>query len=266
MRIDGRKIAEQIRNNFKSKNIVPKIAIITLGPESSWATYVRQKIKVAKELGIDAVLIPLEDASEQTLLEKINHINNDPSFHGMIVQRPLPQGFDRNKVVYAISLNKDIDGFRPDSKFEVPVWLAVKKLIEYSLHETGSNKNLNKLSFAVIGKGETAGGPVIRGLSKMGIAPNTIDTKTENPDAILKNADVIISCVGKSNVIRPEQIKKGAIVIGVGIHTEKGKLCGDYDEKEVEQIASAYTPTPGGVGPVNLAYLFKNLIEAAKNT
>jgi methylenetetrahydrofolate dehydrogenase (NADP+)/methenyltetrahydrofolate cyclohydrolase len=270
MRIDGKKVAEEIRAGLKTKiaelksrGVTPKLAIITLGDEGAWETYVRQKLRVAGELGIEAVLIPLKDASEKELLNKIEEINNDPTFHGMIVQRPMPSNIDKQTVTNAIAPEKDVDGFRDDSKFEVPVWLAVKKLLsESGIMNYESWKNLN---FVVIGKGETAGGPTIRGLKKIGVEPIMVDSKTENRSEILKNADVIITSVGKSGVVQAQDLKKGAILIGVGTHTEDGKLKGDYDESEIEQIASAFTPTPGGVGPVNLSYLFSNLIQAATN-
>src|SRR3989304_6201073 len=277
MKIDGKKIAQEIRNNLrskiqdlKSKNITPKIAIITLGPEVSWETYVRQKIKAAGELGIKAVLINLsaegwtspkggEESDEEKLIRTVHEIDRDPKYNGIITQRPIPSSFNRERVVKSISPEKDIDGFRSDSKFEVPVWLAVKRLLEEVL-EIG---NFNKRKFVVLGKGETAGGPIIRGLKKMGIEPQIIDSRTKNPDEILKEADVIISCVGKPNTVTADQIKKGAILIGVGTHGEDVGLRGDYRIEDIEKIAGAYTPTPGGVGPINLSYLFSNLIEAA---
>lgn len=272
MKISGKEIAAEIREdlrskieNLKSKDIVPKIAIITLGPESSWESYVRQKIKVAGELGIKAVHINLSENEQNRLFKTIEEINRDPLYHGLIVQRPLPEGIDRERVVNSIAAEKDVDGFRANSRFGVPVWLAVKNLIVRSLKEVGLNKKNDELKFAVLGKGETAGGPIARGIRKMGIEPQIIDSKTNNRDEILINADVIISCVGKSGVLGSENIKKGSILIGVGTHSEQGKLRGDYNEEEIEKVAGAYTPTPGGVGPVNLSFLFSNLITAAES-
>lgn len=269
MKIDGRKIAEQIRKNLKSEiidlkshDIVPKIAIITLGSEASWETYVRQKIKVAQELGIKTVLINLEDGDEEKLIQTVREIDSDPNYHGIIVQRPIPSNFNRERVVNAIAPEKDVDGFRSDSKFEVPVWLAVKRLLEESLQNT--KYELLTIKLVVIGKGETAGGPIIRGLKTLGIEPQIVDSRTENRDKILKNADVIIPCVGRPNIVRSDNIKKGMILIGVGTHGEDERLRGDYKVEEIEQIAGVYTPTPGGVGPINLSYLFSNLVEAAK--
>lgn len=267
MKIDGRKIAEEIRSELKVRiqeltgwGIVPKIAIITLGPESSWETYVRQKIKVTGELGIKAVLITLENADQSKLIRTLREIDSDPNYHGIIVQRPMPGNIDRAAVVNAISPEKDIDGFRSDSKFEVPVWLAVKRI----LSESGimNYESWKKQKFVVIGKGETAGGPIARGLKKLEVEPQIIDSKTQNPEEILKSADVIISCVGESGVVRSENLKKGVILIGVGTHGEDLGLRGDYSEQEIENVAGAYTPTPGGVGPVNLSYLFSNLVKA----
>lgn len=277
MRIDGRKVAERIRNqlkteilNLKNRGIIPKIAIITLGPETSWETYVRQKIKVAGELGIKAVLITLSDVDEEELIRAVDKIDSDQKFHGIIVQRPIPESFSREKVINAISPQKDIDGFRDDSKFEVPVWLAVRRLIGESLNELNVQKAWQDLSFVVLGKGETAGGPIIRGLKNMGIEPQIIDSRTEGRNEILKNADIVISCVGKTGILNAQSIKKGSIIIGVGTHGEDfgegTRLAGDYNEKEIEQVAGAYTPTPGGVGPVNLSYLFENLVSATSKS
>lgn len=268
MRIDGKQIAEEIRSELKTrveklkdKGITPKIAIITLGDESSWASYVKQKIKVADELGIIAVLLTLEDADEEKLLKTIHEVDSDPKYHGIIVQRPMPSNINRQKVIDAISSEKDIDGFGTESPFQVPVWLAVKRIIEQTLGTKMQNIHQN---FVVLGKGETAGGPIVNGLKQLGFEPMLIDSKTQNPEAILQNADIIISAVGKSSVIKPENVKPDAILIGVGTHGEDGKLRGDYYDHEVEQKVKFYTPTPGGVGPVNLSFLFDNLVTAAE--
>jgi methylenetetrahydrofolate dehydrogenase (NADP+)/methenyltetrahydrofolate cyclohydrolase len=125
---------------------------------------------------------------------------------------------------------------------------------------------MTDFSYVVLGKGETAGGPTAKGLRRLGIEPQIIDSKTPNPDEIIRNADIVISCVGKGQVVNSTNIKNGTILIGVGTRGEDGKIKGDYIKKDVENIVSAYTPTPGGVGPVNLSFLFQNLIEAAEST
>jgi methylenetetrahydrofolate dehydrogenase (NADP+)/methenyltetrahydrofolate cyclohydrolase len=269
MRIDGERIAQSIRDELRTKiqklaeqKIVPGLAIITLGPEESWEIYVKRKIKVAKDLGIKAVLINLEDANEDKLIRTVRDVDLDPAYHGIIVQRPIPFNFNRERVVNSISPEKDVDGFRADSKFEVPVWLAVKRILSI----VNGQWSIVNSNIVVVGKGETAGAPIIHGLKNLGVEPLIIDSQTKNRDEILKNADIIISCVGKPNIIRANNIKQGVTLIGVGTHGEDGELRGDYNQKEIEKIAIAYTPTPGGVGPVNLSYLFKNLVQAAKLT
>lgn len=283
MKISGRKIADEIKDDLRKdiaelskKNLAPKIAIITLGSESSWEAYVGQKLKVAYDLGIKADHINLSNEDESLLFQIIERVNNDPSCHGLIVQRPLPQRINKAKVTEAIAHRKDVDGFRENSPYGVPVWLAVKLLIERSLGALAIKRRISQLNFAVLGKGETAGLPTINGLRKIGIEPKIIDSKTQNRKEILKEADVVISCVGKPNAVAANELKPGVVLIGVGTHGEdlpagrqvekRRVLRGDYDEEEIEQIAGAYTPTPGGVGPLNLAYLYKNLIEAAKKS
>jgi methylenetetrahydrofolate dehydrogenase (NADP+)/methenyltetrahydrofolate cyclohydrolase len=116
-----------------------------------------------------------------------------------------------------------------------------------------------------MGKGETAGSPIIEHLRKLGIYPFTIDSHTRDRDNVLQEAEIIISAVGKK-VITEEKVQTGCILIGVGIHSIGGKLCGDYDENEVENKAAFYTPTPGGVGPINVAFLLDNLVQAAESS
>jgi len=268
MRIDGREIAEEIKSGLKirigelaARGIIPKIAIVTLGDEASWSSYVEQKQKVAKELGIDAEVLNLKEANENELLNIVSQIDENPDYHGIIVQRPMPSYISRDKVIETISPKKDVDGFGNNSKFSVPVWLAVKDILERNITgEWGS------LRFVVLGRGETAGGPIAAGLTNLGVIPEVIHSQTENPQDLSKSADVIISCVGKPKIITREKIRQGVILIGVGTHDENGKMKGDYEESEVENIAAAYTPTPGGVGPVNLSYLFTNLITAAEDS
>lgn len=276
MLIDGRKLAQPIQKRIEKdlkllwkQNTFPKIAIITCGNNYPWKTYVQQKIKFARRLGIEPKIINLSKEDENLLLKAIEKQNNNTDITGVIVQRPLPKTIDRKIITNAISPQKDIDGFRNDSKFQSPVWLAVKNILAYIKRRSQKNLSLSDWlktkNIVVIGKGETGGRPVMEGLIRLGMDAKTIDSKTAEREKILKKADIIISAVGKSRVVEAKNLKQEVILIGIG--AQKGarvKLAGDYEEEEIKNIASFYTPTPGGVGPLNLSYLFKNLILAAK--
>lgn len=308
MLISGKKLSMRVIEKIKKKleklsahKITPKIAIVTAGPDTSWKVYVRRKIKLAEELNIQKVLINLTKQNEDKIVDVVRQLNDDKTIHGIIVQRPLPSNININAVINSINPEKDIDGFREDSMFIAPIWLAVEHILK-EIYKTENNKhNLRHAEFSsasrqssvynhrilnqvqddkrvngfkewfstkkivVIGKGETGGQPIIDNLRKLNIQPMVIDSKTQNKEKIINNTDIIISAVGSNGVVEAENLKIGVVLIGIGLHRgEDGKLHGDYDEEKVRNIASYYTPTPGGVGPLNLSFLFKNLVEAAK--
>jgi len=276
MEISGRELQKKIIldlekevRNLKESGVEPSIAIITLGPEDSWETYVNQKLKLAEKLGINTKFINLRPLDTYDVVKVVEELNNDKSVHGLIVQRPFPTGIDTEKVIQSISKDKDIDGFRSDSEFEVPAWLAVKHILTHIaglLNFSDLSTLLSNQSILVVGKGGTAGAPVIDGLRKMHFYPEIIDSKTQNSNELFIKADVIISAVGKKNIIPVELLKNKSILIGIGIHAENGKATGDFDEIKAHEKDLYFTPTPGGVGPVNVAYLFKNLLQAAKKS
>lgn len=254
-------------NKLRDNRVNPKIAIVTLGPEESWEAYVSQKIKLAAKLKIEVEFINLRPNTTEEVIIVIDELNNNNTIHGIIVQRPFPPEIETEKVIKKVSAKKDIDGFLTDSSFEVPAFLAVKHILSHvaEINKTNLLSFLSKKSIVVVGKGGTAGGPIIQGIKKLGFKPIIVDSRTKNAEEIFKNADVIISAVGKKNIIPIDIIKNGCVLIGVGIHGEDGKLIGDFDQTQLDEKGIIYTPTPGGVGPVNLAYLFKNLVKAAKN-
>lgn len=272
--MSGRKLAEPVLEDVKSrvarlgkKNIIPELAIVTVGGEDAWFSYVSQKLETAKKLGIRTRAISLNGKSEDELLEIVRNLNEDRNVHGIIVQRPIPKNFDRKKITNAIDPAKDIDGFRDDSPYEVPVVLAVVEFIRQAygvITASDLEKVLIKQSICVVGKGETAGGPATKWLYSKRAVPTIIDTRTKNPCQVLKNADLIISASGKKGVIKKECLKSGVVIIGIGTHKENGKPVGDYDVEEIKTKARAWTPTPGGVGPLNLAHLFENLLTATE--
>lgn len=276
MLISGKNLSNDIISQIKidldelnKKGIKPKIAIITVGPDTSWKTYVRRKVLLAEKLGIKKELINLKRSTDEILLELIAKLNKDRSVHGIIIQRPLPDNIDTKRLIDSIYPEKDIDGFRQDSLFTPPIWLAVKTILKKTAKLDNTNdltRWLSEKSIVVIGKGETGGQPIINNLKKNGINPQVIDSKTKIKSKILNNADVIISAVGQDKVVQSKFLKKDVILIGIGIFRgSDGKLHGDYNENDIQKVAGYYTPTPGGVGPLNLSFLFKNLVDAAKS-
>lgn len=267
MKIDGRAIAGGILSglsedvaNLKQNGTTPTLAVILVGDDPASLSFIRQKRIAAEKIGAKLTLDQLpSDAPATHLVSLIQKYNSDPTVHGLIIQRPLPKSstIDR-KILLTVHPQKDVDGFVPNSPFAAPVADAVFEILD-QIHAPLKNKTM-----VIIGRGETAGTPIARLCMKKGLAPAIIHSHTTNPDEMLKNADIIISCVGKHRIVRKDCLKPGVILIGVGMHREEdGKLHGDYEESEIESVASYYTPTPGGVGPVNVACLMKNLVSAA---
>jgi len=276
MILDGRKQADQILQNLKAEveaikhdhNITPAIAVILVGDDPSSQSFVKQKQKAADAVGAKLIFhhLPLNTPNND-INAVIDKANNDPSIHAVIVQRPVP--VSDMDAIHLILPTKDIDGFVPYSLFTPPVAEAVIMILDTIRIQVKSKESLSawlkSQSVTVIGRGETAGTPTINALTKLGVSPSVIHSQTPDPKAIMKQSDILISCVGKKDIIKASSVKPGAIVIGVGIwRDESGKYHGDYDEQEVAPITSYFTPTPGGVGPVNVACLMKNVVKACK--
>jgi methylenetetrahydrofolate dehydrogenase (NADP+)/methenyltetrahydrofolate cyclohydrolase len=278
MIIDGnvisRKILEALQPQIKSlqqKQIVPKLTIILIGSNPAAESYIRRKSLTASTLGIQTENIRLPESTNDAELAKlILKINSDEKVQALIIQRPLPTSA---KIDPATSLlidpAKDVDGFVPGSFFRVPVVMAVLFILMHYFRVDNENILIGKLknkSLVIIGRGETAGKPLAHEFAKLGLKYSVIHSQTPQPQRLLKNADIIISCVGHANIVRRELIKTGAVLISVGISkNSQGKLTGDYQENEIKDSAGAYTPTPGGVGPVNVACLMQNVLDACLN-
>jgi len=266
MKIDGKKIAADILKtlkpqveNLKKEGINPTLAIILVGNNQSSQSYIKQKQLKAEEIGVQIKLFQFDNVAEEELLKLIEKLNDDPQVHGIIVQRPLPENINKKAISKIIKVEKDTDGFNDESSFDTPVALGVIEI----LNRVGIN-DLSDKKIVVLGKGETAGLPIIKLLDKMELNFEIIDSQTENHEALIKNSDIIISAVGKEKTVRPELLNKNQILIGVGLFLKDGKLNGDYEASAVENKVKYFTPTIGGVGPVNVAYLMKNLIDSAR--
>ncbi|MBI2031805.1 MAG: bifunctional 5,10-methylenetetrahydrofolate dehydrogenase/5,10-methenyltetrahydrofolate cyclohydrolase [Candidatus Levybacteria bacterium] len=278
MKIDGKKIAAEILDDLgqeittlKKREIVPHLHIITLTTDAASEAYVSQKKLKGTEIRAEIIvenLNPKTTTSE--LLQKIKLLNKDLKVHGIIIQRPIPSQISETEIANSIDPQKDVDGFHPNSDFMPPVALAVLRILEEVYKTQAENFNFTEIlkskKITVVGRGVTAGKPIIRTLQKLGAQPLIVTSRTENKQEILKNSDIIISAVGKPNIIRGENLKNGVILIGVGMFKdENGKFRSDYNEEEIKDIASFYTATPGGVGPINVAMLLSNLVKSAEN-
>lgn len=286
----GATIFEDLRQRIEKLGFSPHLHIITLTDDASSRAYVGQKVKKGEEIGarITVENLSISTATDE-LVGKIKELNQDSSVHGIIVQRPMPDQINEESIANAIDPNKDVDGFHPDSKFSPPIAEAVLEILRKGVASAGDPHRVPAVSartsdggearqnpefiewlktkkIAVVGRGVTAGGPIIRTLEKFGAKPEVISSQTTNRKEILKNSDIVISAVGKSDVIKEKDLKQGVILIGVGMFRGvDGKFHSDYEEEDIKNIASYYTPTPGGVGPVNVAMLLSNLIKATEN-
>lgn len=277
MKIDGREIAIQILvslkaevQDLKEKGIIPTLAVILIGEDKSSIAYIKQKELKAKEIGAQIEIFRFEKSVTNNEIETlIKNLDSDTKIHGVVLQRPVPKHIEIDRLEDFISSGKEVDGFGNHPIYPVPVAEAVFLMLEDAFGKQKAKQLfsgwLKSKKIVVLGKGETAGGPIINYFREYGIEPAIIDSKTQNRDSLMKEADIIVSAVGKT-IINSSNIKKGVILIGVGMHTQDGKLYGDYNEEEIKNIASFYSPSPGGVGPVNVTMLLKNLVESAESS
>tara|TARA_Y100000992_G_scaffold280110_1_gene226892 strand:+ start:137 stop:979 length:843 start_codon:yes stop_codon:yes gene_type:complete len=276
MIIDGKKIAQELRIKLKKKivelkstyNSIPGLTVILIGEDPASMIYVKNKEKFAKEIGINSQVIRYpKNVEEKIILDKIIQLNKDKNISGILVQLPLPNHINKRKVIETILPGKDVDGFHPmnvgnlssgyDSNIPctpLGCYLLLKKV----------EKNLNGKHAVIIGRSNLNGKPMTQLLLKENCTVTITHSKTKDLKAECNRADIIIAAVGKPKLVKGDWVKKGAIVIDVGINkTDKG-LAGDVDFDEVSKIAKAITPVPGGVGPMTIACLLDNTIECFK--
>ena len=277
IRIDGKLLAESLLTDLEARvtelkewGTTPALAVVLVGFNPSSVTYVRQKQKAAERLGAKFLLIEYPDTvTQEQLLARIDKLNNDPMVHGLIVQLPLPPSIDEETVTSSINPQKDVDGFLNDSPFTPPIANAALKVLEHVYQEQPSYgftfaQWMTSRKNVVMGRGKTAGLPIAKKIKDLKIPFTLIHSETDRKEVIINQADTIVSCVGKGRVLTKEMLKDNVVLVGVGLHMEDGKLKGDYEEEEVKEKASYYTPTPGGMGPLNVAHLWKNVLTAAE--
>ncbi|KAK3394896.1 formate--tetrahydrofolate ligase-domain-containing protein [Podospora didyma] len=284
-KIDGtataKKIREQLRVDIVEKKQTnpryqPSLKIIQVGDRSDSSTYVRMKLKAAEECGIECELIKLpETATEAEIVAGVHSLNNDPTVHGILVQLPLPPHISEYAVTSAVAGEKDVDGFgtanigelakRGGRPFFIP---CTPKGVMALLADTGID--LAGKNAVVVGRSDIVGSPVSYLLKNADATVTVCHSKTNNLEHFLKHADVLVVAIGKPAFIRGESLKEGVVVIDVGTNyipdaTKKSgsRMVGDVDFESASQVASFITPVPGGVGPMTVAMLLQNVVEAA---
>ena len=278
MIIDGKKCSEEILENLR-KDIseykektgkVPGLAVIILGNNAASKIYVKSKIRACEKTGILSREIILdENISEEELINEIEKLNNDKNINGILVQLPLPSHINEKKICEAISVKKDVDGFKAENLGKIMLGdddgfiSCTPQGIIYLIDQL--NMDLHGKNVVVVGRSNIVGKPVASLLINKGATTTVCNSRTKDLAGILKKADIIVIAIGKAKFLTKDMVKEGAVVIDVGINRVDGKICGDVDFENVKDIVSHITPVPGGVGPMTIAMLLKNTVKAFCN-
>lgn len=271
--IDGKLISEEIKAELKQKikfeMIKPSLAVIQVGDNDASDSYIKMKQKACDEVGIYFRHYKYDDkTSELTIINKIKELNNDEYVNGIIIQLPLPEGYNEKRLVNTIINSKDVDGLTDINagrlssgrKTLIPCTaLAVMELLNRS------NVVLEGKNVVLVGKGKLTCKPLIQLFLNEGATVSVCHSKTENLESYTKNADIIVSATGVNNLIKEDMVSDGVVVIDVGINYDTGKISGDVDFDNVLKKASLITKTPGGVGPMTVAMLLKNVVYCYQN-
>lgn len=273
--IDGKKISQEIKDELKDKVAALKeqgkeigMAVIQVGNDPASSVYVGNKKKACAYIGIRSESYELpEETTEEELLSLIDKLNKDEKIHGILVQLPVPKHINEDRIIQAISPKKDVDGFHPQSvgalSIGQPGFVSCTPAGVIQLLKR-SNVEIDGKNCVVIGRSNIVGKPMALLLLRENGTVTITHSHTKDLKAICKQADILVVAIGRPKMIDASYVKEGAVVIDVGIHrNENNKLCGDVDFESVEPIASAITPVPGGVGPMTIAMLMNNCVEAA---
>ena len=274
--IDGKELAKKIRANLKieceelkKKNINSKLAVIMVGEDPASKVYVRNKSRACEDVGIEYEEYLLDvNTTQKELIELIEKLNNDKTVNGILLQSPIPSNLDINEAFRTISPEKDVDGFNPlnvgklvlnqDTFVSCTPYGIMKMFEEYDIDLTGKN-------VVILGRSNIVGKPLIHCCLNKNATVTSCHSKTQNIAQKAKEADVLISAIGKANFVTADMVKDGAVVIDVGINRlDNGKITGDVDFESVKEKASYITPVPGGVGPMTIAMLMNNVIKATR--
>lgn len=273
--IDGKKVSATLKEELKEQvaklkeqGITVTLAVIQVGEDKASSVYVGNKKKACAYIGIESLSYHLpETVKEEELLDLIQKLNEDEAVNGILVQLPLPKHIDEDKIIKAISPKKDVDGFHPQSVGALSIGQEgfvsctpagiIELLKRYGIEISGKE-------CVVIGRSNIVGKPMALLLLRENGTVTVCHSKTKDLREVAKRADILIVAIGKPKFIDSSYIKDGAVVIDVGIHrNEKNKLCGDVDFESAKEKASYITPVPGGVGPMTIAMLMNNCVQAA---
>lgn len=274
--IDGKKISKELKDELKEKvakykeeGVEITLAVIQVGNDKASSVYVGNKKKACEYIGIKSLSYELEESTtEEELLNLIKELNNRKDVNGILVQLPLPKHINEDKVIETIDAKKDVDGFHPMSVGALSI--GKKGFISctpYGIIELlkRSNIDIDGKECVVIGRSNIVGKPMSMLLLRENATVTVAHSHTKNLKEVAKRADILVVAIGKPQFINSEYVKEGAVVIDVGIHRdENNKLCGDVDYEDVFLHASAITPVPGGVGPMTIAMLMKNCVNAVE--
>jgi len=273
--INGKETAAQIRAELKERverlaqeGRRPGLAVVLVGDNPASAVYVRQKKKACDEIGIYSEEHKLpETISQNELMALVDRLNNDPKIHGILVQLPLPEGLDEEEVINRIDPRKDVDGFHPANVGRLCIGLptfvpctpaGVLELVK----RTGISLPGKKV--VVLGRSNIVGKPAALLFLRENATVTICHSRTADVRQECTQADVLVVAVGRPRLVKGDWVKPGAVVIDVGINRVDGQIVGDVDFDEVQEVAGAITPVPGGVGPMTIAMLMKNTVEAAE--
>src|SRR3990172_13323713 len=261
MLIDGKKIAAQIESRLakeiRTRKVQPRLAVVMIGDAPASAVYVRKKQEAADRIGIKFSLHGLANPSQKEVLNLIDRLNADRKVSGIIVQLPLPENLDEELTISHISPDKDVDGLGGNSRFTSATAGAVLEVLHRQKFTIAGAQAV------VVGRGKVAGLPIAMALLANDATVTIAHSKTKNLAELTRQADILISAVGKPAMIKPAMVKKGAAVIDVGISRIDGKLRGDVDPA-VERKVRFLTPVPGGIGPLTVVKLLEKVVRASQ--
>jgi methylenetetrahydrofolate dehydrogenase (NADP+)/methenyltetrahydrofolate cyclohydrolase len=271
MIIDGKGLAQRrldtLKLNIQERGITPTLATVLVGDDPASALYVKMKHRACEQVGIRSVNVQLSaESSTSDVLDRLRELNENPDIDGILVQLPLPDQIDTHQVISSVSPEKDVDGYHPINMGKLVCGLPGPRsctpqgimtiLKEYQIITSGAHA-------VVIGRSVDVGRPMGLLLLLADATVTLCHSKTKDLSSITKQADILISAAGRANMVTADMVKPGATVIDVGTNHVNGKLCGDVEFDKVSLIAGAITPVPGGVGPMTIATLMENTLDAA---